>query len=388
MPIDKKDPKYGIPQLKKFPLPDARHVRSAIRFFNYVPPRYERQLAAAILRRMKEYGLSFDDFTVGEENRFHKYIPKRQLDQAMAHAICIDNYGRLVASDELYHHGILGQEWGVQNGPPYPLNPVVSARVRMNVKHTEYGQKDPSGDKSRSEHLKNNPIEKLSELARLPEGASIVEARNNINHGTATGEGRSYNCPNCAAAFDMVERGYSVSARPKKDGSNVEDIESFYKGGKLEAVSPKALDPYMSRLKEAYARCEMYRDDERKRKEYKKAYYDCCDIFTEAKSDMRAATVKNLLSQGEGARGVLVVGWHTDINPTKRTMAYHALNYKVENGTPTFYDAQSRKPAKQNGDKDSRFLYGVDPREVYVMRTDNLKPSDEITRAVYSNRRK
>ena len=23
--------------------------------------------------------------------------------------------------DELYHHGIPGQKWGVQNGPPYPL---------------------------------------------------------------------------------------------------------------------------------------------------------------------------------------------------------------------------------------------------------------------------
>lgn len=24
--------------------------------------------------------------------------------------------------NELYHHGIKGQAWGVQNGPPYPLN--------------------------------------------------------------------------------------------------------------------------------------------------------------------------------------------------------------------------------------------------------------------------
>lgn len=68
--------KYAIPQQKKFPLPDADHVRSAIKFFNYVDPRYEKQLARAIIRRMKEYGLTFDDFTVGDNNRFKKYVPK------------------------------------------------------------------------------------------------------------------------------------------------------------------------------------------------------------------------------------------------------------------------------------------------------------------------
>ncbi len=24
--------------------------------------------------------------------------------------------------DELYHHGVKGQKWGVKNGPPYPLD--------------------------------------------------------------------------------------------------------------------------------------------------------------------------------------------------------------------------------------------------------------------------
>ncbi|MBP5564589.1 MAG: hypothetical protein J6X45_02565 [Lachnospiraceae bacterium] len=90
---DDDDKKYGIPELKKYPMPDAKHVRSAIKFFNYVEPKYEKELANAILNRMQEYGMSFDNFTVGEENRFSKYMPKE---------------------DTLEHHGILGQKWGIR----------------------------------------------------------------------------------------------------------------------------------------------------------------------------------------------------------------------------------------------------------------------------------
>lgn len=72
------DKKFGVPEQKKFPLPDADHVKSAIRFFNYVDPKYEKELAEAILKHMKEYGMSFEDFGVGDENKFKKYIPKEE----------------------------------------------------------------------------------------------------------------------------------------------------------------------------------------------------------------------------------------------------------------------------------------------------------------------
>ena len=34
-------------------------------------------------------------------------------------------------NSELYHHGIQGQKWGVQNGPPYPLGSDVSTGKRL-----------------------------------------------------------------------------------------------------------------------------------------------------------------------------------------------------------------------------------------------------------------
>lgn len=35
-----------------------------------------------------------------------------------------------IMDDVLAHHGIRGQKWGVKNGPPYPLSPDASERVR------------------------------------------------------------------------------------------------------------------------------------------------------------------------------------------------------------------------------------------------------------------
>lgn len=52
-------------------MPDKAHVLSAIKFFNYVSPRDEKKLANAILKRMKELGIT--EVNVGETNRFSKY---------------------------------------------------------------------------------------------------------------------------------------------------------------------------------------------------------------------------------------------------------------------------------------------------------------------------
>lgn len=83
---------YGLPKVKKFPMPDAKHVRSAIRFFNYAKPSQERELANAILARMEDYGIDPDDINIGDDNRFKKYLRHSYL----------------------AHHGIKGMHWGVR----------------------------------------------------------------------------------------------------------------------------------------------------------------------------------------------------------------------------------------------------------------------------------
>ena len=86
------DKKFGLPRIKKYPMPDAAHVRSAIKFFNYVTPANEKELARNILARMDEYGIDPDDINVGDNNRFKKYIKPTVL----------------------AHHGIKGMHWGVR----------------------------------------------------------------------------------------------------------------------------------------------------------------------------------------------------------------------------------------------------------------------------------
>lgn len=62
---------FGIPSLKKYPMPDESHVRSAIRMFNYVDEEHEEELAKNILKYMKKYGIK--DISIGKSNRFSKY---------------------------------------------------------------------------------------------------------------------------------------------------------------------------------------------------------------------------------------------------------------------------------------------------------------------------
>lgn len=129
---------YGLPKLRKYPMPDKKHVKSAIRFFNYVSPTNEKELAKAILKRMRKYGMSFSDFTVGEENRFIKYVPKKYLSHNEERNMYSNNDFRYYKGGEyLAHYGVVGMHWGIRRYQPYGeggYNPKSPKKLIKNAK--------------------------------------------------------------------------------------------------------------------------------------------------------------------------------------------------------------------------------------------------------------
>lgn len=69
-----KDSDYGIPELKKFPMHDKKHVLLAIKFFNtYVGTKYEKELADNINKKIIEFEIDDSEIHMTKVNQFTKY---------------------------------------------------------------------------------------------------------------------------------------------------------------------------------------------------------------------------------------------------------------------------------------------------------------------------
>lgn len=72
---------FGVPGKRKFPLDTPERVKSAIRFFNYVEPEDEAELAKRIKAKAKKFGIVI---RCGKKNRLSKYITKEYVNEFMA----------------------------------------------------------------------------------------------------------------------------------------------------------------------------------------------------------------------------------------------------------------------------------------------------------------
>ena len=76
---------YGIPSLKKYPMHDAKHVKLAIKFFNYVDREHEKELASNIKKKIKQFGIT--DINPSDKNRFFNYYTESYISESKSKKI-------------------------------------------------------------------------------------------------------------------------------------------------------------------------------------------------------------------------------------------------------------------------------------------------------------
>ena len=284
----------------------------------------------------------------------------------------------------LIHFNTLGSHWYRHGEGKRWQSHAVYAQGRPNPDAKVRGQKDVIDGKnsgSASDSTSSGSFKNLKKLSGPPN----FETRYSINHplnGGYDGDRRN-NCPNCSAAFDMQERGYDVIAKPAPKDLKQSDLESLYNGGKLRQVSDNMDRESARKLGELY-KTAMNDYGSKAAKAWNKYY----EGLTAHQMNTARNTEQEIRSQGKNARGVIVVGWLDNPSLKRRSSSYHAFNYKNNNGIVSFYDMQSSDRDMLEGMPMSRaardFFLEVDPRDVFLMRTDNLEPSEAIMSAVYS----
>jgi len=305
-----------------------------------------------------ETKLNYDDMLLGE---------------ALIHAA--------MSKEELEHHGIKGQKWGVRrfqnkDGSLTPLgktrysgeyklkyespmtdtvksfaknfashtlaslipgyatvhNAFVLASYATTIRNTIDGK-----DYTKSE----GSLEKLSDLKKKSDTQSndISVDDKKVNPRFGQQAGKVNNCMYCSATMEMRQRGYDVIARSKAKGTYTSAFKEWFDG--VDIVKPN-----------------VQRNPKESRKNYTQRVYNqvCNDIE----------------KFGNGARGFVTVAY-------EKVNSGHAMYWKVDNGRVSFYDGQ-------NGSTKNDRIFGLSNAASYAYgRLDNCKLKDGVTEVCRSN---
>lgn len=150
-------------------------------------------------------------------------------------------------------------------------------------------------------------------LKLKPEPTSIEDDAKRVNVRTVSAA-RNNNCVLASVAYDLRRRGFDVEAGPSLDGFSRDEIASMYKnlhyqrpdGSKLKPESQRSTQEVIEQRNTAMSRAQV----------------------NELKS--------SILKQGDGARGLLSIGWY-------QTFSGHCISYEVRNGQVKIVDAQQHK---------------------------------------------
>lgn len=349
--VDYDKNKYGIPELKKYPMPDREHVKSAIRFFNYVEPQYEKELAANIIKRIKEYHMT--DISVGPDNRFGKYYHDDSLIHCVYYAV--DPYNPSTTAEQ---HGIMGQKWGVRRYQ-YEDGSLTAAGRERYGKGT--GRRSTDATVASGKKLKYNLKKEEYEdtIKQIEDDAKKV---NGGLSATLFAQNRDNNCAYCTAAYELRRRGYDVKAAEAIVGVDlISHPDLMFKGAKANLLVDVT---------------DYKKDKEGKYildKEGEKQMTFSAKLFPKGISKQQFDDIeRELVKQGEGARGNIFGTF------AGSAFAGHSMAYEIVNGKLCIIDAQVGSVHDGSSIMKSAYQDLQNFREVYYTRTDNLQINDKL----------
>lgn len=166
----------------------------------------------------------------------------------------------------LAHHGILGQRWGVRNGPPYPLD--ASKHSKEERKAASENSKTVGGLSQESAQMIGIAsafvgvvaVQSVSKLIRNKqrikkgrelvqkfeiENASNPKSKKSIHSQDINPLNGKMNCGACCIAEEMRLRGVSCAAKDI-NGMLIEDVAACFKGAtenSFDKLSPDCIEP-------------------------------------------------------------------------------------------------------------------------------------------------